>query len=87
MTEIYVINLEERTDRWEQMKKLYPEFDLIRVDAVKHEKEAVGCFLSHKKCIQIAKEKGFQVIFIFLSLLTMHNQRLVIQQNGQLGSK
>ena len=42
MNEIYVINLEERTDRWDQMKILYPEFNLIRVDAVKHEKGAVG---------------------------------------------
>lgn len=64
MNEIYVINLEERTDRWDQMKQLYSEFDLIRVDAVKHEKGAVGCFLSHKKCIQIAKEKELSSIIV-----------------------
>lgn len=32
----YVINLKERTDRLEKIKSLYPDFNLIPVEAVKH---------------------------------------------------
>lgn len=65
MLDIYVINLSERTDRWEQIiTEFGTDFNLIRVDAVKHENGAVGCFMSHQKCIQIAKDNDFNNIIV-----------------------
>lgn len=62
--DIYVINLLERTDRWDKMNELFPGYNLIRVEAVKHEQGAVGCFLSHKKCVQLAKDNGMSSIIV-----------------------
>jgi hypothetical protein len=65
MFDIYVINLKERTDRMENIIKNFGNlFNLIRVDAVKHEFGWKGCFLSHIKCITIAKEKKMKNIFV-----------------------
>jgi hypothetical protein len=63
--DIYVINMAERGDRWQMIKKLYsPYFNLIRVEAVKNENGWVGCFASHKKCLSIAKRKDLQSIVV-----------------------
>jgi len=65
MLDIYVINLSERTDRWEQIiTELGTDFNLIRVNAVKHEIGTIGCFMSHQKCIQIAKDNGLSSIIV-----------------------
>jgi GR25 family glycosyltransferase involved in LPS biosynthesis len=65
MLDIYVINLEERVDRWQHIVKTFGnDFNLIRVDAIKHNEGWKGCFLSHKKCLQIAKEKKLQNIIV-----------------------
>lgn len=66
MIDLYVINLEKRIDRWEHILKTFshPEINLIRVEAEIDRKGWVGCFKSHKKCIQIAKEKGLKNIMI-----------------------
>jgi len=64
MIEIYVINLEERKDRLEHIKKYFSEYNIIPIKAIKHEEGYKGCFLSHKKCIQIAKEKMLKYIIV-----------------------
>jgi hypothetical protein len=64
MIDLYVINLKERNDRFENIKKNFSNYNIIQVDAIKHEKGAIGCFLSHKKCIQIAKEKNLKNIIV-----------------------
>jgi hypothetical protein len=64
MFDLYVINLEERKDRWENVVNNFKDFNLIRVDAIKHNNGEHGCFLSHKKCIQIAKDKGLKNIIV-----------------------
>jgi glycosyl transferase, family 25 len=63
----FYINLEERKDR-----KLLVEAELkkiginvpIRFNAVKLENGALGCSLSHLKCLQLAKEKGWDHVLI-----------------------
>lgn len=66
MLDIYVINLIERTDRWENIINTFgKEFNLIKVEAIKDSNGEHGCFLSHKKCIQIAKDKGLKNIIVF----------------------
>ena len=62
--DIYVINLIERKDRLEHIKKNFLEYNIIPVEAIKHIEGYKGCFLSHKKCIQIAKEKKLKYIIV-----------------------
>ena len=65
MLDIYVINLKEREDRWNNIIKTFgTNFNLIRVDAVKHENGLIGCFMSHQKCLNIAKEKRLKNIIV-----------------------
>lgn len=67
MIDLYVINLEERTDRKEQIRKNFEgktNIHLEFVKAIKHDNGAQGCFLSHKKCIQLAKEKNMEYIIV-----------------------
>lgn len=67
MLDIYVINIKERVDRKEKLLELFKEYvniNLIFVEAIKHENGAIGCFLSHKKCLKIAKEKNLKNIIV-----------------------
>lgn len=64
MIDIYVINLQERSDRLEHVKETFPTYNIIPVEAVKHSEGYKGCFLSHKKCVQIAKDKELKYIIV-----------------------
>ena len=64
MFDIYIINLEERKDRLEHIKKYFSEYNIIPVEAIKHTEGYKGCFLSHKKCIKIAKQKKLKYIIV-----------------------
>lgn len=65
MLDIYVINLKERIDRWQQIEKIFGNnFNLIRIDAIKHEIGHYGCFMSHQKCLKIAKDKNLNNIIV-----------------------
>ena len=67
MIDIYVINLEERPDRIKTLKNNFQKFkniNLIIVGAIKHENGHIGCFLSHKKCLQIAKNSNMDKIIV-----------------------
>jgi GR25 family glycosyltransferase involved in LPS biosynthesis len=63
---ILVINLPERKDRWEDMEKDLESWDVPfeRVDAVKMTPGWKGCSLSHKKCIEIAKQRKYPWVLI-----------------------
>lgn len=65
---IYCINLDERTDRWEQVQKEFEKLgitDVKRFSAIKHEKGAIGCRESHLSIIREAKELGLRNVLIF----------------------
>ena len=66
MIDLYVINLTKRKDRWDHIVKTFtdPQLNLIRVEAEIAQKPWIGCFLSHKKCLKIAKEKGLKNIMV-----------------------
>lgn len=38
MFDIFVINLLERTDRFDEIKKIFKNFNLIRINAIKHDR-------------------------------------------------
>ncbi len=57
---VYVINLDNRPDRWERIKKqcLSCGITPIRVSAVKASPGWHGCAMSHKKVCELAESKG-----------------------------
>lgn len=67
MIDIFVINLIERLDRKEQIIADFQKYTNIKlhfIEAIRNENGAIGCFLSHKKCIQLAKEKNMEYIIV-----------------------
>ena len=60
------INLTHRTDRLDHVKKELHKMNIVgeRVNAVKMKDGAVGCTMSHIRCIQIAKERDYPHVFI-----------------------
>tara|TARA_Y100000389_G_C17451380_1_gene515052 strand:- start:901 stop:1521 length:621 start_codon:yes stop_codon:yes gene_type:complete len=66
--EVYCVNLDERTDRWEQAQIEFGKLGLSgvnRFSAIKHEKGAIGCRESHLGIIKKAKEKKLKNVLIF----------------------
>ena len=66
-SEAQVINLKERTDRWNQIQKDFSnsKIKLSNVEAVKHSRGQTGIALSTLKIIKSAKEKGLSTVLIF----------------------
>jgi GR25 family glycosyltransferase involved in LPS biosynthesis len=62
------INLESRKDRREhveaQLASLMPQLVIERFNAIKHWNGAIGCSMSHMRCIQIAKERGWDHVLV-----------------------
>lgn len=58
---ILVINLSDRKDRWTQIQKDFQSWPITleRMDAVRLKPGWKGCTASHRKCLMIAKEKGW----------------------------
>lgn len=67
MIDIFVINLIKCIDRKNQIIQdfsLYKEVQLHFIEAIKTDNGAIGCFLSHKKCVEIAKERNMKYIIV-----------------------
>jgi glycosyl transferase family 25 len=60
------INLKERTDRLANAQEQLQSIGIIgeRVSAVKTEMGAIGCTMSHIKCLELAKQRNYDMIFI-----------------------
>jgi GR25 family glycosyltransferase involved in LPS biosynthesis len=59
MTTAYVINLDERTDRWNNIQADWKgAFNLVRVPAVRESPGWKGCALSHIKVVEEARARG-----------------------------
>ena len=65
-TKAYVINLDERKDKWEQIQKDFKDTDIEveRFPAVNHERGGVGIGKSFQALIQMAKDKNMDSILI-----------------------
>ena len=63
---IYVINLKNRQDRLEHVNKEFSKFNITptRFNAVQTTDGAIGCTLSHIKCLELAIENNYEQIFI-----------------------
>ena len=63
----YVINLDKRTDRWNQIQEKFKDssIELERVSAVENADKYLACSLSHLKVVQMAKDKNLPTVLIF----------------------
>lgn len=64
---IFYINLEARADRKVHIEDQLKQVGLLtfeRFNAIKVKDGRVGCYLSHIKCLELAKERGYQYLLI-----------------------
>lgn len=56
----HIINLPERTDRWETFQQNWKDapFELVREDAIRMENVYHAVFLKHRELLQQAKDRG-----------------------------
>jgi GR25 family glycosyltransferase involved in LPS biosynthesis len=67
ISKAYVINLDERTDRWNNLQEYFKNssIELERVSGIRNKNGHLGCGLSIQKVIQIAKDKNMESVLIF----------------------
>jgi GR25 family glycosyltransferase involved in LPS biosynthesis len=87
---IFYINLESRPDRKihvERQLELVSLKNPTRFDAIKMKNGAIGCSLSHLKCIELAKENNWPYVLICEDDIEFLNPELFVKQmNGFLTS-
>lgn len=83
------INLASRTDRKQHVEAQLKLVGISaeRFNAVKLPDGALGCSMSHLKCLLIAKEKGWDHVLICEDDITFTNPGLFIQQTNKFLSK
>jgi hypothetical protein len=76
------INLESRSDRLEKVSLEFNKMGIKaeRVNAVKMKNGAVGCTMSHIKCIELAKQRDYEQVFICEDDICFTNPELFKQQ-------
>ena len=80
---VMYINLERRTDRKENVIKELYKIGIERpicFKAVELENGAVGCSISHLKCIEIAKKNNYDYIFICEDDIEFTDPKLFLNQ-------
>jgi hypothetical protein len=61
----YVINLDERIDRIDNIKNKYSDLlNINRVSGIKDSLGWVGCFKSHQRCLRIAKAQRLDCVLV-----------------------
>lgn len=88
----YFINLEQRPDRLEHATSEFKKMKInpVRVNAVKTKNGAVGCTLSHIKCLEMAKKADYDYVFIcedditFLQPFVLKNHLEVFASHTEL---
>ena len=75
------INLEQRTDRLEHVQSELSKLGIQgeRVNAVKSKIGAIGCTLSHIRCLELAKQRGYEYVFICEDDITFMNPELLMK--------
>ena len=79
---ILFINLNERTDRLEHITKEFNKMNLTaeRVKGIKLENGALGCTLSHIKCLKLAKEREYEHVFICEDDIEFLNPQIFLEK-------
>lgn len=75
------INLEHRKDRLEHVTEELKNMNINgeRVDAIKKDIGAIGCTMSHIKCLEIAKKRDYDYVFICEDDIHFKNPELLKQ--------
>lgn len=91
--EIYCINLDHRSDRWEKVQKEFDSVGLLpkvqRFSAIKHIDGRLGVIKSNLAIVKLAKEKGLKNVLVFEDDVhfindTVNNLEKAISQIGNL---
>ena len=79
---ILYINLDKREDRLEHVNKELSKINLRgeRFPAIKLKNGLIGCGMSHLKCIELAKKRDWDHVFICEDDITFTNPRLFLKQ-------
>ena len=77
----FFINLDERVDRLIQVKRELIDMGISaeRFAAIKSKNGAIGCAMSHIKCLEMAKERGYSQVFICEDDIQFLNRELLIE--------
>lgn len=62
-----VINLDERTDRWQWIQEHFNGIKTLRIErfpAIKHSRGYVGCLLSHQAIVRYAQEHNYEMVCV-----------------------
>lgn len=62
--QIFVINLEKRNDRLEQVSEMLKDLKWERIEAIASDKGYYGCVLSHIKALTLAKKRDLPEVII-----------------------
>jgi GR25 family glycosyltransferase involved in LPS biosynthesis len=75
------INLEHRTDRLEHVKSELAKIGIEgeRINAVRSKIGAIGCTLSHIRCLELAKQRDYDYVFICEDDITFTDPELLIK--------
>lgn len=81
-TNTFFINLENRTDRLAHVQAELQKMGILgeRVNAVKSKAGGIGCTLSHIRCLEEAKKRGYEQVFICEDDISFTNPPLLTQQ-------
>jgi GR25 family glycosyltransferase involved in LPS biosynthesis len=83
ITNVFYINLQERIDRKAQVEQQLSKAGLThfnRFNAIKLPNGALGCSMSHLKCLQLAKERNLDHILIVEDDIIFLNPGIFIEQ-------
>jgi len=83
---VLYINLDDRTDRKEHLLNEFQKLGItpIRIDAVRSKWGAIGCSLSHIKCLEYAKKENYEHVFICEDDITFLNPSLLLKNIGKM---
>ena len=75
------INLDHRTDRLDHVLEEFKKLNITgeRFKAIKTQSGNIGCSLSHIRCLEIAKERGYPFVFICEDDIQFTNPTLFIE--------
>jgi len=82
ISNILYINLDKRKDRLKHVKKELSKINLKgeRFPAIKLKNGRLGCSMSHLKCIEIAKKRDWDHVFVCEDDITFTNPSLFLKQ-------
>jgi hypothetical protein len=61
---VFVINLDNRPDRWDNIQSEFKDWNIERVSAIEYSPGWKGATLSHIRCMELAKERNYDWVVI-----------------------